>query len=121
MSDTHKFQVGEWVALFSDYHHGGTTPLIKAISAITPTGRIRIEKTYFKAGTNGSAWQIGGDVWHRTHFKRLTPELEEQALRHKMTETIKATHYGKFSTEDLKAVYNAILSAKQGSLAGGGE
>ena len=54
---------------------------IAKVERITPTGRIRVEGTYY----NKYGWEIGGDVWSRSYITYVT---EEKAEKIKQRQTI---------------------------------
>lgn len=55
--------------------------VIAKVERITPTGRIRVEGTYF----DKYGWEIGGDVWSRSY---ITCATEEQIEKIKKRQTI---------------------------------
>ena len=107
------FQVGEHVAYFHYGYANGKVPQIKTIEAITPTGRIRIGKVYFKLFGEGYATQIGGSSFYNASLMRLTPELEKKAVHYKLAETMRATHWYGLPTETLKAVHGLVRKAQE--------
>jgi len=64
---------------------GRLSEKIAKVERITPTGRIRVEGQYY----DKYGWEIGSDVWSRSHITYVT---EEHAEKIKQRQTISKTY-----------------------------
>lgn len=64
-----EFKVGDKVIISSRYGKA-----INTVSKITPTGRIKVDGSYF----DSRGYQIGGDIWNRNHIILATDEMINQ-------------------------------------------
>lgn len=102
-SDFSDVRVGDEVAFYASYSR---VPKIVKVTHVTPT---TFSTNYYKWRKRGGS-AIGGGPWGRPSIRAITPEILEEAERHRIAGWVKENTgaIGQFPIEDLRSIWSVV-------------